>query len=219
MTSGNLKTRLRKHLLRYRIAIVDLLLETVAQDDRTQAMRILQNHTDFQLFESVSGDRCVCLCRRQLPSTNAVAGCLASYAFCCSAVAKRTLLTKLDVRQYFPMLFRHGLPSGYYVDTTGQVPVLGLLRVDLHLTTVNRIWQRSSELFEKHRRHREFRKLILNHQFEIAWAVPTESKARSVNSLVAQRGKAHFQLLAEHAPILLNQLVSLPKAFPDVVGL
>ena len=137
MPSHNLIAQLRKHLLRYRIAIVDLLLETVAQDDRTQAMQILQDHTDFLLFES--DDLCVCLYRRQVPSTKNVARCLASYAFCYSAVAKRTLLTKLDVRQYFPMLFRHGLPSGYYVDTTGQVPVLGLLRVDLHLTPVNRI--------------------------------------------------------------------------------
>lgn len=219
METNNIIVQLRKQLQRCRIATVEMAVEVVDPAHRNRAMEILQHSMNFQLFVSSSGDQCVCLRQRQLPSATAVAGCLASQSFCNSGKAKRTSLTNDDVEHYFPSLFRHGLPSGYYVDSTNKTPVLGLLRVDTHLTPVNRIWQRSLKFFEKHHHIPVFRDLILRQQFQIAWAVATASKARAFNTLVVHRPKAHFQVFAEHVPMLLDQLISRPNTFPDVVGL
>jgi hypothetical protein len=219
MATNNAIEQLRKQLQRYRIMTVEMAFEVFEPVHRHRAMEILQRNMTFQLFVSSSGDQCVCLRRRQLPSATAVAGCLASQSFCNSDKAKRTLLTSDDIQQYFPTLFRRGLPKGYYVDATNKTPVLGLLRVDTNLTPVNRIWRRSLKLFEKHNQDPSFRDVILRQQFQIAWAVPTESKARAINTIVTHRHRPHLELFAEYVPMLLDQLVSLPNTFPDVVGL
>lgn len=218
MNDFQLTRTLRQQLLRYRIASVDLLLAELPQEMRLRAMNILRTNDVFQIFNDAAETDCVCQRRRNLPAVKTVARCIATHSFCRASEPKRTLLTKHDVKRFFPTLFRHGLPAGYYVDATHSKPLLGVLRVDVHTLQVNRIWQRSLELFERHRQQPEFRKLILGQQFEITWIVATSSKADAIRHL-ASKQQRDIPIDAQHMPQLLNQIAPLPNTFPDVVGL
>ncbi len=218
MNEFQLTQQLRNQVRRYRIAAADLLLNELPNAHRSRALLILKTNTEFQVFNDITGTTCVCQRRKRIPSSTAVARCVAAQAFCRASELKRTLLTKTEVTRFFPTLFRHGLPTGYYVDTTTVKPRLGLLRVDVRLSPVIRIWQRSLEAVEKHRQQSEFRKLILADQFEIAWLVATESKANAIRQL-ANRQQREISVDAHAVPSLLNQLTPLSNTFPDVAGL
>ncbi len=218
MNTFQLTKQLRSQVRRYRIADTKLLLNELPKEHRSRANSILNTSAEFQVFNDVTGTVCVCQRRKRIPSSAAVARCVAAQAFCRASESKRTLLTKTEVTRFFPTLFRHGLPAGYYVDSTTETPRLGLLRVDVHFSPVNRIMQRSIDTIETHRRHSGFRKLILADQFEISWLVATESKANAIRLLV--RRQQHDIPVDAHAETsLLNQLTPLPNTFPDVAGL
>ncbi len=218
MNDFKLTKMLRHQLLRYRIASIDLLLEELPQETRLRAMGIFRTNDEFQCLSDATETDCVCLRRRNPPAMKTIARCIATQSFCRSSELKRTLLTKQDVKRFFPTLFRHGLPAGYYVDAAHEKPLLGLLRIDVHALHINRIWQRSLELFERHYQQSEFRKLILGQQFEITWVVATGSKANAIRHL-ASKQQREIPIDAQHFPLLLNQLAPLPNTFPDVVGL
>lgn len=218
MNNFRLAHLLRHHLQRYRIAAVAPLLKELPERHRSQAMEILKTNTEFQVFKDMTDTACVCQRRNKTPSLTAIARCVAAQAFCQSAKSRRTLLTKNELAQFFPTLFRHGLPAGYYVHTTTETPVLGLLRVDIRFSPANRIVKRSLTAFEKHRHQSTFRKLILSHQFEITWLVATESKANSIRQSVARQA-CELPVNAHAEIYLLNQLSPLTSTSPDVVGL
>ena len=219
MNNFNLTKILQTQVERYRIATVDLLLNDLPEEQRGRAMTILDSNDGFQIVDGYSVGRCVCKRHRKPLATSTVARCVATHWFCRATTIKRTLLLKQEVKRYFPNLFRSGLPAGYYVDANGEKPVLGLLRADVHLTPVSRIWQRSARFIEKHRRQPEFRKLIALNQFEITWLVPTESKANAIRLLASKQQYSSSPVDAHAVSSLLDQLVSLPPTFPDVVGL
>ena len=218
MNTYKLTQMLSRQVQRYRIASVKLLVNELPREQYSHAMRILKTNQNFQVFDDTAGTACVCQRRKRTPSSTSVARCIATHEFCRAGTAKRKLLTKLDVKKFFPMLFRHGLPAGYYVDATGSNPLLGVVRVDVHTLPVNRIWQRSFKLLEHHRRQREFRKLILGQHFQITWLVPSPSKVNAIHHL-ANRQQRDIPVVAQSVPSLLNQLAPLPNTFPDVVGL
>ena len=212
-------TRMLSHQVqRYRIASVELLVNELPREQHSQAMQIFNTNQNFQVFDDTAGTVCVCQRRKRTPSSTSVARCIATHEFCRAGTAKRSLLTKPDVKKLFPTLFRHGLPAGYYVDATGSNPLLGVVRVDVHTLTVNRIWQRSFKLLERHRQQDDFRKLILGQQFQVTWLVPSPSKANAIHHL-ASRQQRDIPVAAQSVPFLLNQLAPLPNTFPDVVGL
>ena len=218
MNNFKLTRTLRDQVQRYRIASVDLLLSELPQETQSRALTILNTNDVFQLFNNEAGTACVCQRRRRLPASTSVARCIATQTFCRASETKRTLLTKPEVKRFFPTLFRHGLPAGYYVDANDGLPVLGICRVDVHFAHISRIWRRSLDLFENHRQQPEFRRLIMGHQFEITWVVATNSKANAIRHLARSR-QHDVPIDAQHIPILLNQLAPLPNTFPDVVGL
>ncbi len=203
---------------RYRIALLDLLLA-----DRSQPVgdlkRAMQTCPDLLMFDAVSGDRCVCIGRRNLPAALAVARAVSIQLFCRANTMKRNLLTRRDINQYFPTLFRSGLPPGYYVDGTNGPPVLGFVRVDTHLAPLSRIRQHTQELIERHASDAAFRPMISKQQFEVTWLVPTETKAAGFNDIAATLRPSGIRCEAQCVPKLLDLLVPLRSTFPDVVGL
>ncbi|QDV85445.1 hypothetical protein [Planctomycetes bacterium TBK1r] len=208
MNNFQLTKLLRNQVRRYRIAATELLLNELPKEHRSRAIVILRTNAEFQVFDDITGTVCVCQRCKRIPSSTAVARCVAAQAFCRASQSNRTLLTKNEVTRFFPTLFRHGLPAGYYVDTSTKTPRLGLLRVDIHLSPVSRIWQRSLDIIEKHRQQSEFRKLILADQFEITWLVVTESKANAIRHLVGKQLR-ELPVDAQSVPSLLNQLTPL----------
>lgn len=218
MNTHKLTRMLIHQVQRYRIASVELLINELPREQHGQAMQILNTNQNFQVFDDTAWTACVCERRKRTPSLISVARCIATHEFCRAGTAKRTLLTKPDVKKFFPTLFRHGLPAGYYVDATGSNPLLGVIRVDVHTLPVNRIWQRSITLLERHRQQYDFRKLILGQQFQITWLVPSPSKANAIHHLVS-RQQHSIPVAAQSVSSLLNQLAPLPNTFPDVVGL
>jgi len=148
--------------------------------------------------------KCVCQHRQRHPHNSMIACYVTTHRFCRGSKVKRNLLTIQSVKRYFPMLYRHGLPWGYYVDASNKKPVLGLLRVDTHLLQVNRIWQRSLDLLETHRRSPAFRRLIVGHQFVITWAVATNSKQDAIRYLASKK-QQDIPFDAQHFPYLLAQ--------------
>lgn len=209
---------LMNEVRRYRIALLDLLLA-----DRPQPFGELttavQTCPELLMFDAVSGDRCVCLRRRNLPTALAVARAVAIQLFCRADTTKRNLLTHRDINQYFPTLFRSGLPSGYYVDGTNGSPILGFVRVDTHLAPLSRIRQHTQELIERHASDAAFRPLISRQQFEVTWLVPTETKAAGFNDIAATLRTCGIRCESQCVPKLLELLVPLRNTFPDVVGL
>tara|TARA_R110002049_G_scaffold309101_2_gene516909 strand:- start:35857 stop:36489 length:633 start_codon:yes stop_codon:yes gene_type:complete len=90
---------------------------------------------------------------------------------------KRSALTSDDIREYFPQLFRHGLPYGYFVEQNERCTGLGYAKVDV-CSRVSRIVERSLWSIDKHRSHRQFRKLIDEGRFTLTWIVATDAKRR-----------------------------------------
>lgn len=148
--------------------------------------------------------------RHTRPTTQSVARTLAVDGFCRDPSHRRTLLRKTELARYFPTLFQAGLPGGYYVDATNESPVLGLIRVDVGLDEVGRIVSRCQQLVRRHQRLTGFRQLIAAGQFEIAYLVATEPKARRLNAAFGSLLKTGVRCVAEPAPSLLDLLVPLP---------
>lgn len=209
---------LMNEVRRYRIVLLDLLLANRPQPVG-ELMTVMQTCPELQLFDAASGDRCVCLRRRRLPAGQAVARAVSIQLFCRADTMKRNLLTRRDIDQYFPTLFRSGLPSGYYVDRTNGSPSLGFVRVDTNLAPLSRIRHHTQELIERHANDAAFRPLISRQQFEVTWLVPTETKAAGINDIAATLRSSGIRCEAQCVPKLLELLVPLRNTFPDVVGL
>ena len=147
--------------------------------------------------------------RRSLPTIQTFARALAMHNFCCRGTHRRTLLRKSDLARCFPTLFQAGLPGGYYVDATGNQPILGHLRVDVGLDDVSRIVQRCHELARRYQQLPGFQRLIAAGQFEITYLVATEQKARRLSATFLSVAKTGVRCVAVPVPILLDLLVPL----------
>lgn len=90
---------------------------------------------------------------------------------------KRSALNSDDIREYFPQLFRHGLPNGYFVERNERGTGLGYAKVDVR-SRVSRIVERSLRSIDKHRSHPPFRELIDEGRFALTWIVATDAKQR-----------------------------------------
>ncbi len=150
------------------------------------------------------------LCRT-LPTTQSVAHALAMHDFCRRDTHRRTLLRKSDFARCFPTLFQAGLPGGYYVDATGNQPILGHLRVDVGLDDVARIVQLCHELARRFQQLLGFQRLIAAGQFEIIYLVATDEKARRLSIALDSVAMTGVRCIAVSIPILLDLLAPLWK--------
>ena len=148
--------------------------------------------------------------RRSEPTLTSLTRAAAIQIFCGDSSHSRRLLGKAELQRYFPILFQSGLPSGYYVDSSGCQPVLGHVRVDVGLDEIGRIASRCHELVRRHQRISGFQQLITAGQFEIADLVPTEEKAHRLSLAFHSVAKTGVRCLAIPAPILLDRLAPIP---------
>ena len=134
----------------------------------------------------------------------------AIHTFCCEPSHPRTLLRKTELGRFFPTPFQAGLPGGYYVDATGNQPILGHLRVDVGLDDVSRIVQRCHELARRYQQLPGFQRLIAAGQFEITYLVATGEKARRLSVALGSVAMSGVRCVAISVPILLDLLAPLP---------
>lgn len=155
------------------------------------------------------------------PAESSVTSHVAMHTFCRQETEHRRLLTKDELRAWFPAMFRPGLPHGYFVDQSEQRPILGLLQVDVHLREPRRIQAKFSEQIRKHRLAPGFQRLIEHRQFRLVMLVATNAKANVINSLPLNAEDPNVQCEAVAVPILFDIQfgVTIQKTLPDVVGL
>lgn len=130
----------------------------------------------------------------------------------CHGAKSRSLITSEKIAVYFPDVFRHGLPSGHYVDATPQFTRLGNVRVDAGHSRINRIVSRTQRSILKYEQQPGFREMIYAGNFELTWIVPTHSKQRRLaEALQSLTGSGvHLKVIA--IPELLNVSAHIPHA-------
>lgn len=168
------------------------------------------NYQPTQQMIVPSSSAGVAAARGNLPTAQSVARRLAIRAFCAVHTHRRSLLEKSDFARCFPMLFQAGLPCGYYVDATGQQPILGHVRVDIGLDAIGRIVQRCHQLARRHQQLTGFRQLIAAGQFEITYLVATSDKARRLTIAFESVAMTGVRCAAVPMPMLLDLLAPLP---------
>ena len=130
----------------------------------------------------------------------------------CHRSKSRSLIISKEIEVYFPNVFRHGLPSGHYVDATPQFTRLGNVRVDAGHSKINRIVSRTQRSILKYEQQQGFREMIHAGNFELTWIVPTHPKQRRlVEALQSLTGSGvHLKVIA--IPELLNVSAYIPHA-------
>ena len=206
---------------RYRFARLDLLLRHLPVTEQRPVIQRIRRSRDLQLMKLPSGIEVVSISRKKPAPLQGIARGIAIHTFCGDETNHRTFLMSDEICRYFPNLFRNGMPSGYYVNTSGDRPVLGFVRVDTGLDHVVRIRQQMRTQIERHSDVPEFAATAAAGQFEITFLVPTESKARIINTASDHRSGQPLHCRAVAIPVLLDLLVPLhmKSTFPDVEGL
>lgn len=206
---------------RYRFARMDLLLRNVPESEQRRMLQRIHQSREVQVIRLPCGTAVVALARKKSASISSIARGIALHSFCCDGIRHRSLLLPDEVNKYFPRLFRNGMPAGYYVDTSGERPVFGLIKVDVGLDHISRILQHSSELIERHSRAPGFSTMASSGQLEITYIVPTETKAAAINFARCHSSGHQSNCRAVVVPLLLDILapLNIQSTFPDVVGL
>ena len=195
---------------RFQFALADLIVGTLSDVAANGAIsRLLQRRT-LRKVQLPSGHEYLSVSRRKPPTRESVARALGTHTFCCGDSHRRTFLQKAELTRYFPTLFQAGLPRGYYVDVTGEQPVLGHLRVDVGPDDIVRIVQRCHQLARRHQLLAGFQRLIAAGQFEITYLVATDQKARRLSVALSSLEKTGVRCVVEPVPVLLDLLAPLP---------
>ena len=206
---------------RYRFARLDLLLRHLAEPEQQQIIQRIRQSRELRLSKLASGMEYASLPSKKSAPLRGIARGIALHTFCHDGINHRTLLMAEDVNKYFPRLFRNGMPSGYYVDTSGEKPILGFVRVDTGLDHITRILQQLRKLLERHTSSTEFAAITAAGQFEISYLVPTETKAFAINTASSHRSSHQPICRAVTVPLILDLMAPLifQTTLPDVVGL
>jgi hypothetical protein len=100
--------------------------------------------------------------------------------FCCWSERPRCLLTAEELKQYLPVAYRSGLPSGYYFDPSGRGN-LGLLRIDATCKgRWDRLLQSVRQDIHSHFLSPAFRQFITAGRFEITIVTVLPQKASRI---------------------------------------
>ena len=110
----------------------------------------------------------------------------AMLVFCCLHDVPRERLTADDFQTHFPDLYRPGMSANYYIDTTGNRPRIGLLRVDFGgRGRWDRIISRVRRDIEAHYLAAGFRRLLARQSFEITVVTALPQKAGRIRQALA----------------------------------
>ncbi len=121
----------------------------------------------------------------------------------------RSAISSDDIRNYFPRLFRHGLPSGYYVELVQQQARLGYAKVD-SCSRISRIVSCTLKMIDQHRSHFAFRELIDEERFTITWIVATGAKQRRLINAFRFIQASGIKLDVQVNPDLLDIIAPIP---------
>jgi hypothetical protein len=127
----------------------------------------------------------------------------------CDQVASRSVLTRNDMRHYFPQLVRYGLPAGYYFERDVCFPRLGHVRVDSS-SRISRIVARTFKIIDQHRLHPGFRELIDGDRFDLTWIVATPAKQRRLTQALRSVAASGVCPHVCSIPALIDLLAPLP---------
>ena len=196
-----------RHIRRYRFGIPEFLARDLPDHPVDQALGRLARrrcvrqelHSSGLTYFRVMGDR--------LASDVALTRAFGVMDFCCGHKPKQPLIDHKELQQYFPTLFRHGLPSAHYLTTVDGQPRLGHVRVDAVPARIDRIVSRTCQLIDRYRSQPGFQELIARHQFEITWVVATEQKAIRLRPTLAPLSTSGV-LLRVHVVPALVELIS-----------
>lgn len=219
-----MKTVLKKLLAdveRYRVVRRDLFCQNLSDSQIKTLDRKLRCSTSIQIVRHACGLSLIYQRRRAVPSESSLASHVARYTFLHQETEHRRLLTKDELKAWFPTLFRPGLPHGYFVDHSERRPSLGLLQVDTHLRDSRRIHAEFSDQIRKHFVAPGFQQLIGNHQFRLVLLVASSAKANAINALLLNSKCPGVQCEAVAVPVLFDMQFGrmTQRTLPDVVGL
>ena len=132
---------------------------------------------------------------------------MAMLRFCCLSDRPRQRLCDHDLATAFPVLYRPGLPNGYYFDAAAGGR-LGLARLDVgRRGRWDRIVQSVREDIDSHLRQPGFRQVILAGRFEI-----------SVLTVFRQKAGRIYESLVGDARRIPVQVVALPELLPLITS-
>jgi hypothetical protein len=193
-----------RHIRRYRFGIPEFLARdlpdhpvdlTLGRLARRRGLR-QELHSSGLTYFRVIGDR--------LPSDVALIRAFGIMDFCCGQSPRRPLIDHKELQQYFPTLFRHGLPSAHYLTSVDGQTRLGHVRVDAVPSRIDRIVSRTCQLIDRYRSQPGFRELIASHQFEMTWVVATEQKANRLRPALAALSTSGAMVRVHVVPALIE---------------
>ena len=188
-------------------AVLRRRLRTLQRTGRLQSVPLFHNH-DYYCLTARDGDP-----SRARPFSEPVK--LRAYAmllFCCLGDASRERLTRRELETHFPQLYEPGLPLHYYVDTTGEVPRLGFLRVDVGgYGRWDRVLGKARHDVLKHEARSGFRELIRQRRFEITILTALPQKAARICDTIRQESHSLDACVRVSAASELLYLIAPPQ--------
>lgn len=193
---------------RYTIGIEAMISESI-NGNVVAGLRRLVSSQQLREYRHPRGFRYFTIGNRPQLSDSAFIRRYAMMRFCESTGSRRSLLTRAELERYFPSIFRHGMPSGYYIDTSEKLPRFGHLRADAVPARVDRIVSRAANLIDRYGRTAGVRQLIAQHEFEITFIVATSQKARRLRLDFDRLKRSGVTVQAHAMPELLELIAPI----------
>lgn len=201
------------YVRRYTIGIEQLISESIPGDARAALRRLLARR-QLREHKHPLGFPYVVNSGSPKLSESAFIRRYALVRFCQPTISHRRLLTRSETEQYFPDIFRHGMPGGHYIDTSDDRPRFGHVRVDAVPARTSRLVSRATELVGRYCRNAAVRQLISQEQFEITFVVATIPKARRLQMEFYPLEQSGVRFRAHAIPELLELIAPLTDPTP-----
>ena len=196
-----------RHIRRYRVGIPEYLERDLPQHPVDLALGRLVRRNCIRQERHSSGLTYFRIADDRLLSDVALIRVIGILDFCCGRKPKRPLIDREELKDYFPTLYRSGLPSGHYLTSVHGQPRLGHIRVDAVPARIDRILSRTCRIIDRYRNQRGFQKLITQRQFEITHVVATPQKATRLRPVLEALSTSGVTLRV-HAVLELVELIS-----------
>lgn len=208
MHQTKMESLLLEHIARHTIAI-DRYLPTDNRERALLGLERLHRMGQISQWTHQSGLRYWTRSASKPLSDSSLVRSLGFLLFCQQPTRRR--LTSSDIDEFFPSLFRHGLPGGHYIDCETDSPCLGRACVDTGASKVKRITVRAGEMIRKYRQSEAFNVLLKDNRFQITWIVPTTAKQHRLTEALAPLVLTGVNCRVCAIPELLNVLAPIPQ--------
>jgi hypothetical protein len=207
-----------RHIRRYRFGIPEFLARdlpdhpvdlTLGRLARRRCIR-QELHSSGLAYFRVTDDR--------MASDVALTRAFGVMDFCCGQTPKRPLIDHSELQQYFPELYRHGLPGTHYMSVMNGQPRLGHVRVDAVPSRIDRIVSRTCQLIERYQKQLGFRELMASRQFEITYVVATEQKANRLRPALAALSTSGAMVRVHVVPALIELVLPIGSSGQNRAG-